>query len=291
MPYHPARARQLSNSLARIPFGFPTLDSRFDGIPVGTATLLTGSPDAGTEAFAYTHAARLMTAKYGPGYTSHSFEQMVRDRIPDSVHYLTLNHSPRRVLHGMDAVLSPRQFNVLTEHLEVTDFSEDFFDLSPVPDPLRRAANEAESDDLSATPGTYDSFERLLTNVAEHLESIAEDTLVIVDSLTAFERGRHFGVDWGDVLGLLEGIRTAASEWGGLVDVLYHARPTKVRSDETINTALDGTLYFYTNDEGIRAEKTMRVGDFNGALSRRRQVVYGTEVRDDGFRISSSRNV
>ncbi|MFB6188442.1 MAG: hypothetical protein ABEI57_01030, partial [Halapricum sp.] len=252
---------------------------------------LAGTPDAGTEAFAYTHAARLLTAKYAPHYTDSTFSAAVTERIPGTVYYITLNHAPRRVLNGMDAVLSPRQFNVLVEHLEIMDFSEEFFDLSPVPNALRRAADETQFEDLDAEPGSYDSFERLLNSIASELESVGDDAFVIVDSLTAFERGRHFGVDWGDVLGLLEGVRTAASEWGGLVDVIYHARPDKVRSDETINTALDGALYFYTNDQGTNAEKTMRVGDFNGALSRRRQVVYGTEVRDDGFRISSSRGV
>lgn len=290
-PFHPSRARQLSNSVGRIPFGYPTLDSRFDGLPAGTATLLVGAPDAGTDAFAYTHAANLLILKHAPRYTDRRIADSIRQRIPDTVHYVSLNHTPERILDGMDAVLSPRQFNILAEHLEITDFSDDYFDLAPVPDPLRRAAHEEEAADLPEAPATEQSFERLLEQLAAHLESVGEDTLVILDSLTAFERGRHFGVEWGDVLGLLEGLRHAAAEWNGLVDVLYHARPQKVRSDETINTALDGSLYFYVNDRGTRTEKTMRIGDFNGALSRRQQVVYETEVGDNGFSVSSSRTV
>jgi hypothetical protein len=291
MPYHPARAKQLSNSIGRIPFGFPTLDSRFNGLPSGTATLLVGAPDAGTDAFAYTHAAQLLLLKHAPRYTDKKLSDAVRQRIPGNVHYVSLNHSPERILNGMDAVLSARQFNILSEHLEISDFSDDFFDLAPVPDPLRRAAHEAEADELPEKPATEASFERLLERLAEHLEGVGEDTLIFIDSLTAFERGRHFGVEWGHVLGLLEGLRHAAAEWGGIVNVLYHARPEKVRSDETINTALDGCLYFYVNDRGTNAEKTMRIGDFNGALSRRHQVVYDTEVGETGFSISSSRNV
>lgn len=291
MPFDPYLARELSHSVERVPFGFPTLDNRFDGMPLGTATLLVGTPDAGTDAFAYSRAARLMAAKHSTHYVDSAIDQAPRERIPESVHYVTLNHSPRRILHGMDAVLSPRLFNILTESLEMTDLSDEFFDLAPVPDALRRAADEEETADLIEEPASDASFQRFLNNFAEHLEAIGDDTLVVVDSLTAFERGRHFGIDWGDVLGLLEGLRHAAAEWNGLVDVLYHARPEKVRDDESINTALDGSLYFYTNDQGTRADKTMRVGDFNGALSQRSQVVYDTEVREDGFRISSSRNV
>lgn len=288
MPFHPARAQQLSNRIGRVPFGFSTLDGRFDGIPVGTAALLVGSPDAGTDAFAYSHAANLMQLKHG---STRSIGQIVRNRLPESVHYVSLNHSQSRVLHGMDAVLGPHQFNVLVEHLSITDLSDEFFDVAPVPDALRIAADEEPTADLDTAPASEQSFDRLLDALATHLETIGDDSLVILDSLTALRRARHFGMDWGRVLGLLEGLRNAASEWGGLVDVLYHARPEQVRNDSTTNTALDGTLYFYTNDRGTRAEKTMRIGDFNGALSGRRQVVYDTEITDRGFQIGSSRNI
>lgn len=288
MPFHPARAQQLSNRVGRIPFGFPTLDGRFDGIPAGTASLLAGSPDAGTDAFAYSHAARLMQLKHG---NSRSVGQMVQDRIPETVHYVSLNHSRSRILHGMDAVLGPGQFNLLVEHLSITDLSDEFFDVAPVPDALRLAADETPAAELDATPGSEASFEQFLDNLATHLETIGDDNLVILDSLTAFQRARHFGMDWGNALGLLEGLRHAASEWGGLVDVLYHARPEQVRNDETTNTALDGSFYFYTNDRGTRAQKTMRVGDFNGSLSRGQQVVYDTRVTDDGFQIGASRSI
>jgi hypothetical protein len=62
-------------------------------------------------------------------------------------------------------------------------------------------------------------------------------------------------------------------------------------SDERLDAVLDGGVYFYANDEGDRAEKTMRVGEFGGALSRRKQVVYGTSVGDAGFAVKTSRRI
>jgi hypothetical protein len=75
------------------------------------------------------------------------------------------------------------------------------------------------------------------------------------------------------------------------VSVLHHARPETVRADEITNTALHGCLHFYTNDSGTNAKKTMRIGEFGGALSRRRQVVYDTQVGDSGVTVSSNRRV
>jgi archaellum biogenesis ATPase FlaH len=287
-----AVAKRASRSVGRVPFGSPALDGRFSGIPAGSAVLLAGAPDAGTDAFAYTHAAALLTARYYPGL----YDGRVADPdcLPDAVHYVTLDRSRRHLLHEMDAVLGARQFNTLTDHLHVEDHSEAFLDLLPMPAPLRRAGRDGPSPRKASPDADGDApatFDALLTDVSDHLVSVAAGDLVVFDSLTALTGASAFGLSEGTVLGFLGGLRRAAEAWGGLVAVVHHARPETVRADEVINTALHGCLYFYTNDSGMHAQKTMRVGEFGGALSRRRQVVYDTAVSDAGFTVSSSRRV
>ncbi|MFD1512310.1 RAD55 family ATPase [Halomarina rubra] len=293
----PIGAKRASRSIGRIPFGSATLDGRFDGIPAGSAVLLVGAPDAGTDAYAHTHAAQLMTARYHPGlYGGRVSDPAV---LPDEVHYVTLDRSRRHLLHEMDAVLGPRRFNTLTEHLHVEDFSEAFLDLTPMPAALRRAGRPDETavrngdrrPGATAAEHRPASFDELLDAVADYVASVGDGNMVVFDSLTALNGATAFGLSQADVAGFLAGLQSAAESWDGVVSVLHHARPETVRADEIVNTALHGCLYFYTNDSGTTAQKTMRIGEFGGALSRRRQVVYDTQVTESGFVVSSNRRV
>jgi KaiC/GvpD/RAD55 family RecA-like ATPase len=278
-----SRAKRASRTVPRLPFGFPTLDGRFRGVPAGSAVLLGGAPDAGTDAFAYTRAAALMTTKHFPGLGRGSLDAAAREALPERVHYVTLDRDRRHVLHQMDSVLDARRFNTLVEHLTVTDLSEAYLDAAPVPEQFRTT-------DAADREGVAD-FSAFLDRLADEIAGSESTDLVVLDSVTALRRATEYGLDWGEVIGFLAGLRNVAAESNGLVDVLYHARPDDVRSDERINTVLDGGVYFYANDEGDRAEKTMRVGEFGGALSRRRQVVYETSVTDSGFKVKSSRRI
>jgi KaiC/GvpD/RAD55 family RecA-like ATPase len=282
MTNHPtSRAKRLSRSVPRLPFGFPTLDGRFRGVPAGTAVLLGGAPDAGTDAFAYTRAAALMTYKHFPGFAGGSLDPEVREALPERVRYVTVDRDRRHVLHQMDSVLSARRFNTLVEHLEVVDLSGAYLDAAPVPDPLRRGDDGADT-------GSMTDF---LDDLAAHVADADGRSLVVLDSVTALRRATEYGLDWGEVVGFLAGVRDLVARRGSLADLLYHARPESIRSDERLNTVLDGGVYFYANDEGDRAEKTMRVGEFGGALSRRKQVVYETSVGDAGFAVKTSRRI
>jgi len=69
----------------RIPFGFRALDSRFEGMPPGSAVFLTGEPDAGGDAYAHTSAAMLMLSRYHP----QAFERRTRAEIDAPRHFRT----------------------------------------------------------------------------------------------------------------------------------------------------------------------------------------------------------
>jgi KaiC/GvpD/RAD55 family RecA-like ATPase len=117
----PPEAKTVSEAVGQIPFGMPTLDSGLGGLPSGTATLLVGAPDAGTDAFVYTHAAQLMLAKYDPGLYPTDVRG-AREAIPDEVVFVSLGTDAKHVLSAMDAVLDDYQFEALVEHLTLLDY-------------------------------------------------------------------------------------------------------------------------------------------------------------------------
>jgi hypothetical protein len=282
-----ASAKQASKR-TRIPFGVPTLDSRFGGIPSGSAGLLCGSPDAGVDAFAYTTAAQSMIARHHPGFYKGKLPA-TRETLPDQVTYVALNRDLPHVLHEMDEVLSSRQFNVLVESMDVVDYSDRFADAMGLTGVARDAAT---GEDRPAAGAGDAGFAELLADVTGTVSDAAADgDLVLIDSVTELERAKHCGLDWADALRFLVGLRRAAADTDGLVLASFHRRPDSVRSGESVNTALHGCLYFYTNDEGQRARKTMRVGSFRGSLSKRHEVVYDTQVTNAGFKVKSTRNI
>lgn len=100
----PPEAKSVSAGVRLIPFGMPALDAGLGGLPSGTATLLAGTPDAGGDAFVYTHAAQLMLARHEPGLYPTDVSRY-RDTLPDRVVSLTFRTKARHVLNAMDEVL------------------------------------------------------------------------------------------------------------------------------------------------------------------------------------------
>lgn len=111
----------------------PGLDGRVRGIPTGSTVLLAGASDAGGDAFTYTSLATLMLAKHRPEMVPNGIARR-SEAIPDSVTYITLSHDRDHVYSELDAVLDGYQFEALTEHMTVADFSQRFMELLPVPE-------------------------------------------------------------------------------------------------------------------------------------------------------------
>lgn len=286
----PPEAKTVSEAVGEIPFGMPTLDSGLGGLPSGTAALLVGAPDAGADAFGYTHAAQLMLAKYDPGL--YPTDVGDGEAIPDEVVFVSLGTDAKHVLSAMDAVLDDYQFEALVEHLTLLDYSGPFFDLVNAPGEFER--EEGDHDELAAIERRVpacESFADLVGAVADDLSEYANDALVVVDSLSDLYLARRFGLDERTVLGFLVGLRESAVGWNGLVHLLYNRQAQGVRADPVLANILHGNVYFYSNDQGFETYRTMRVGSFGGALDREEQVVYRTAIGSAGFRVRGTKKI
>jgi hypothetical protein len=287
----PPDAKSVSASVRPIPFGMPALDSTLGGLPSGTACLLAGAPDAGADAFTYTHAAQLMLAKHDPGLYPADVRK-IRDTLPERVVYVSLGTDGKHIINAMDQVLDQYQFDVLVENLTLLDYSPSF--LSFVDTPAAFGREIPEQGPLSAVERKVEggeTFGDLVETVASDLDDLADDAIVVVDSLTDLYLARRFGLDERLLLGFLVGLRERAVDWNGLVHVRYDRQAEGVRSDSVLNSLLHGNVYFYTNDQGFETYQTMRVGSFGGALDREQQVVFRTHVGSAGFRVKTTKKI
>lgn len=287
----PPDAKSVSASVRPIPFGMPALDGTLGGLPSGTTSLLAGAPDAGADAFAYTHAAQLMLARHDPGLYPADVSK-IRETLPDRVVYVSLGTDGKHVLNAMDQVLDQYQFDRLVEHLTLLDYSRPFLDFVDTP----RAFEEESPPDgplgtIERKVEGGETFADLVETVAGELDDVAEDAIVIIDSLSDLYLARRFGLDERLLLGFLVGLREQAVEWNGLVHVRYDRQAEGVRADQLLNSLLHGNIYFYANDQGFETYQTMRVGSFGGALDREQQVVFRTHVGDAGFRVKTTKKI
>ncbi len=287
----PPEAKSVSAGVRPIPFGMPTLDSALGGLPSGTATLLAGAPDAGGDAFVYTHLAQLMLARYDPGLYPTDVKRY-GDALPEKVVYVSIGKHGRRVIHAMDAVLDQYQFDATIEHLELFDYTPTFLDLLPLPAAFDGSRPErGPMAAIEKRAPEVDNFTDLLEAIAATIDEAADDAIVVIDSLSDLYRARRFGLDESAILGFLIGLRETAADWNGLVHVLYDRKAEQVRAEEVLSSLLHGNIYFYSNDQGFETYRTMRVGSFGGALDREEQVVYRTLVGSAGFNVKATKKI
>ena len=287
----PPDAKSVSASVRPIPFGMPALDATLGGLPSGTTSLLAGAPDAGADAFTYTHAAQLMLAKHDPGLYPADVSK-IRDTLPERVVYVSLGTDGKHVLNAMDKVLDQYQFDALVDNLTLLDYSPSFLSFVDTPEAFGRSVpDEGPLSTIERKVKGGETFADLVETVAGDLDELAANAIVIVDSLTDLYLARRFGLDERLLLGFLVGLRERAVDWNGLVHVRYDRQAEGVRADAVLSSLLHGNVYFYSNDQGFETYQTMRVGSFGGALDREQQVVFRTHVGAAGFRVKSTKKI
>ena len=306
----PPEAKSVSAGVEYVPFGIPGLDGAVRGIPTGSAVLLAGAPDAGSHAFLYTSLASLMLAKHEPALYPRRLGD-AREAIPERVSYVSLTHDRDHIYSELDAVLDSEQFEVLTDHLTVADFSQQFLSAVDVPaalyDQRRDDVPAPTEDDDSGVAGLLDDVtlpdERstetddaddvsaLLDEISEYVADSGDDAILVIDGLSDLLLATNFGLDRSAVLGFLLGLREAVVGWNGIAYVVYERRAADVRSDPDIHGLLHGSVFFYSNDQGHDTYRTVRVGSFGGALDTERQTVFESSVGPAGLRAKATKKI
>ncbi len=145
--WHPTRHRRQESQLRCVvhPLRHPRAGGRFGGCQRRETVLMAGTCDAGGDAAPT--PPRHADACETPPRDGPELHRPAYRGNPGFGAYITLSHDREHVHSELDAVLDGYQFEALTEHMTVADFSQRFMELLPVPEPLfdaRRSDTEID---------------------------------------------------------------------------------------------------------------------------------------------------
>ncbi len=235
----PATASEAVRGPARAPTGVPDLDYLTGGVPAGSVILLLGEPGAGHPEFALTSAVHLMLHREDPSqhriYLGTAPGPFV---YPDGILYVSLTRSREQILDEARAAFDSSYPDALTRHLTFRDLSSAYFADTVVPS----AWAAVPSPLLGGGPRGGSADAGPLAALANALEPGGQSNLVIVDSLTDLLVRR--GVEPGDLLTLVKGLRRRAKEWGGIVYLLLSQGVAAPATEEAIIDSVDAVFAF-----------------------------------------------
>ena len=277
--------------MKRIPFGIRRLDSTVDGgAPAGSLVLLSGEAGSGAREFLYTSAAMNALASADPElFDLYYGGVMETAEMPPEVHYITFTAERARLRREIKHVLNDEIVDGMADSVQFHDLSPEYFRVSPVPREWY-SARTASIGGLGAADDRASVPEALGDVLTQH----ADDSLVIIDSLTDLISTAGEELSWSDIPQLLKGMSRAAYEWGGLILVLLNHETLSPERHGQLIDASDGTFMFEWETGGSTRARTLIVRQFRGVLSQIEDediVRFETEIGDAGLDISDVRKI
>ncbi len=275
----------------RIPLGVPRFDELIGGgAPVGSSVLLATEIGAGGRDFAYTGAVLNGLARAAPDQFAQEHGELPADISPPaSIRYLSFTNAEETLLKEIRFMLDDDIVETATEAIDFKDFSPEYFRMSPVPADwyLDQAQSLSSLGEQQRTGDVFDA-------VGSYLDTIPEESLVIVDSITDLLSVADKEMDWTDVTLLMKGLDRVFERRRGLLLLLTNLEaltPTRLGS---LMQTTDATLMFEWESGGTERDRTMFVRQFRGVFSQLEQediIRFETEITDRGFDISDVRKI
>ena len=261
----PLPAREVDDQPPRIPTGVPDFDYLTGGLPAGSVVLLFGGAGAGHQEFALTSAVHLMLRFDDP--TLHRFylgSAKGPFTYPNAVVYVSTSRSRDQVMNEMRGAFDGNYPTVLGRHLSFRDLSPSYFADTLVP----AAWSSVTSSLLSGAPAQSATSEGPLRALADAVEDIGTNRLVIVDSLTDLLVRR--GVDSADVVTLVKGLRRRTKQWGGLIYLILSEGVAPPAVEQAVIDSVDGVLHFnwMASPSHSHRQRAMLIDKFMPVLSR-----------------------
>ncbi|SNZ18056.1 RecA-superfamily ATPase, KaiC/GvpD/RAD55 family [Natronoarchaeum philippinense] len=276
--------------MARVPFGISRLDSMIGGgAPPGSVVLVAGEVGAGAREFIYTSAVMNGLA--------HADEEQFdlyygglhdRTRLPAGVRYLSFTASEPELTEEMRYAMETDLVDAATDPIDFVDLSSEYFQLSQVPTEWYSSMTQS----ITSLGADHDRKD-VLDALGDYLNDHAEDSLVVIDSITDL-LSLDDQLQWDDVPMLLKGLKRASNRWGGLILLLVTVDTLTDTQLGQLMAATDGAMLFEWASGGSERDRTMVVKQFRGVLSRLEAeniIRFETEINDAGFDISDVRKI
>ncbi len=255
----------LEGTPPRVPTGVPDFDYLTGGIPAGSLVLLLGEAGAGHQEFALTSAVHLMLHYDDPElhrfYLGSARGPFV---YPEGVGYVSTSRSREQVLDELKSAFSGIYPEVFVRHLSFYDLSPTYFRDTVVPTSWASLPGTL----LAAAPAGAASADGPLRALADALDAVGPNNLLVVDSLTDLLVRQ--GIEANDVLTMLKGLRRRAKSWGGVVYLLLSEGVTAPSVQHAICDSVDGVLQFRwtTSANYSHRQRSMLIPKFMPVLSR-----------------------
>ncbi len=278
----------MENGIRRIPTGVSDFDTMIQGgFPAGSVILLIGDVGAGQREFAYTSASKLAIVKDDPSMfdfmLGHTCKQ---EDLPENIFYISFSKAAEDIMGEVKAAFNESFYQALEKQMKFRDFSRTYFKNSIVP-----VKWSGDGSSLFSKKTTLP----LLESLVNFLDDNAENSLVIIDSLTDLVISKQ--VDIIDLATLLRGMQRQAKKWGGIIYLIMTKNIVEREKEILLEDSVDGVLVFewtHTHRSSSR-RRHMYVEEFTSLLPHleaERIARFNTEINStSGFVVINTINI
>jgi KaiC/GvpD/RAD55 family RecA-like ATPase len=243
----------------RIPTGVSDFDMIVKGgLPSGSVVLLLGDVGAGQREYVYTSASKIAIVTENPRLKKFYLGSSAEDGLlPERICYVSFTRSKKDILNEVALSFNPQFVEAMQRLTIFKDFSGDYFKRTVVPPSW---TSREEDNPFGGQSGN------LLEKLVTYLDDNAQDSVVIVDSITDLVESDEVSDD--DLIATMKGLQRAAKNWNGIVYLLLTQGIMEDRYQQMLMDSVDGVLTFqwrnYLNSS--KRQRYMYVEKFIGLL-------------------------
>ncbi|MDV0442675.1 hypothetical protein [Methanorbis rubei] len=273
------------------PTNIPTLDKVLGGgVPSGTTVLVLSEPGAGGTELLQTSAMQYCTSQiYGETAPKGTW-------YPSEYHYMSLTTGKDEFKNKITELFNANKyhmFNEMIDKIHYTDFADIYFSRTHVPynwygskDPLNGMLEMPVSDDFGG-----------LTVIMDKITHLPEESIVIIDSLTALLPYCTKTPDtWLELVTFMRGLTRASEMWKITIVFLLTAGVLNNGQETELIDTCDGVIHlFWQKKTETKRQRQMYLQKFDGVLpliDQRDMVIFNVNVTTKtGFEITNMRTV
>ena len=275
--------------LSRIPTGIDSLDYILQGgLPSGSLVLLLGELGAGDFEFAITSCVRLLSDQKKIDSTT---------LLPEKVIYISFTRSENDIMKEI-AFSFPDFYEFLQNKIheqkfEFKDFSDSYFAGSFIPASWLSSSETAPSiESLKWNEEKRNLMDALIV----YLDKNAQNSLIIIDSLTSMAQYCLERIDWSDLILFLRGLQRVSKNWNGLIYAIFNEGIFENKEQVEIMECMDGVFVFDWEKLGpTQRNRVMYLKKFRGVLpgiEHENIVNFETQISPQkGFEVSNIKRV
>jgi KaiC/GvpD/RAD55 family RecA-like ATPase len=243
----------------RIPTGVSDFDTIVKGgLPAGSLVLLLGDVGAGQREYVYTSASKIAIVSENPHLRKYYLGSSAENGLlPKRICYISFTRSKADILKEVAISFNPQYVEAMERLTTFKDFSGDYFKRTVVPDSWTHSVDDNPFGGHSGN---------LLEKLVTYLDDNANDSVVVVDSLTDLVESDEVSDD--DLIATMKGLQRASKNWNGIVYLLLTQGIMEKKYQQMLMDAVDGVLNFqwrnYLNSS--KRQRYMYVEKFLGLM-------------------------